>query len=407
MKFPDEFLWGTATAAHQVEGGNVNCDCWALEHTPTRLFRESSGDGCDQFHLYREDIALLARLGFNAYRFSIEWARIEPEDGEFSRAALDHYRRVLGACHEHGLKALVTFHHFTSPRWIAARGGWESQLTAERFGRYCERAARHLGDLIDVACTINELNLGDELKVIGVVPPDDVIVRLPWRKEAARAHGSDTFSAFPFCVTTQCRDVIIEGHRRAVDALRSGPGKFPVGMTVALQDMQAVAGGEEARDRARRQGEDYYLEAARGDDYVGVQTYSRVRFGPDGLMGPEAGVELTQMGYEFWPEALEAEIRHASAVARVPVIVTENGIGTEEDSRRIAYVERALKGVTRCIQSGIDVRGYFYWSGFDNFEWILGYGPKFGLIAVDRETQERKLKPSAEWLGGIARANSF
>src|SRR5690349_11396036 len=123
MKFPDGFLWGTATAAHQVEGGNVNTNCWRLEHVKERrFFSEPSGDACDQYHRYREDLELLARLGFNCYRFGIEWARVEPEAGEFSRAALEHYRRVLATCHENGLKPIVTLHHFTSPRWVAARG---------------------------------------------------------------------------------------------------------------------------------------------------------------------------------------------------------------------------------------------------------------------------------------------
>jgi beta-glucosidase len=147
--------------------------------------------------------------------------------------------------------------------------------------------------------------------------------------------------------------------------------------------------------------------AARGDNFVGVQTYSRVRFGPEGIMRPEDGGELTQMRYEFWPEALEAAMRHAHEIARVPIIVTENGVATLDDARRIAYVERALAGVARCIQDGIKVRGYCYWSMLDNYEWVLGYRPKFGLIAVDRETQQRTLKPGAEWLGNIARRNAL
>ncbi len=160
MSFPDGFLWGTATSAHQVEGGNAYNDSWLLEHAPGSHYAERSGDACDHYHRYADDIALIANLGLKAYRFSLEWSRIEPEDGEFSRAALDHYRRMLGTCHEHGLTPLLTFHHFTSPRWIAAAGGWEDARTAERFARFCERAMRHLGDLVPLACTINEPNLG-------------------------------------------------------------------------------------------------------------------------------------------------------------------------------------------------------------------------------------------------------
>jgi beta-glucosidase len=155
ITFPEGFLWGTATAAHQVEGGNWNNDWWAWEHAPDTPCKEPSGDACDHWDRYPDDIALLADLGFGVYRFSLEWSRIEPEEDEWSRVALDHYRRMCATCREHGLTPVVTFHHFTTPRWLAARGGLENPETAERFGRFCERATGALGDLIDWACTIN------------------------------------------------------------------------------------------------------------------------------------------------------------------------------------------------------------------------------------------------------------
>jgi beta-glucosidase len=229
------------------------------------------------------------------------------------------------------------------------------------------------------------------------------------RAAAARALGVEPkmFSSFPFCVRARSRDVLLEAHRLGVQALRAGPGKFPVGLTLAMRDMQAVPGGEHLRDRARHDAEDIFLEAARHDDFIGVQCYARQRFGPHGMLPPETGVEFTQMGYEFWPEALEAAIRYASACTQLPIIVTENGVATDDDTRRIAFVKRAMAGVARCLSDKIDVRGYFYWSTLDNFEWLFGYHPKFGLIAVDRETQRRTVKPSAEWLGRIARANEM
>jgi beta-glucosidase len=408
MKFPDGFLWGTATAAHQVEGGNVNSDYWVLEHVNGTSFTEPSGDACDHYHRYREDIELMARLGFNSYRFSVEWARIEPEDGEFSLAALEHYRRLMGACRDHGITPVLTLHHFTSPRWVAGRGGWENPRTAEKFGRYAERVGAHLGDMIGLACTINEINLAILLQHSGIIPQDEKIPLSPSRREAAQVVGSDAehFSAFPFFVRSISRDVLLNGHRRAVEALHSGPGKFGVGMTLALQDLQAVPGGEQLRDKLRFEIEDYFTQAARRDDFVGVQTYTRQRLGADGLIGPEPGVELTQMGYEFCPQALEATIRRAAQIAGVPIYVTENGIATADDSRRIAFAEGALAGVARCLRDGIDVRGYFYWSMLDNFEWLFGYRPRFGLIAVDRVTQKRTVKRSAEFLGRIAQTNT-
>jgi beta-glucosidase len=408
MKFPQAFLWGAATAAHQVEGGNINSDAWLLEHVDGTVYSEPSGDACDHYHRYREDIALLAAVGLNAYRFSIEWARVEPEEGEFSLAQLDHYRRMLAACHEHGIKPMVTLHHFTSPRWIAARGGWESADTSRLFERYCEQVVKHLGDLFTVACTINELNLGIVLQQAGFLHSDEAIVGSRWRRAAAAAMAvePEMFSAFPFCVNRRSSEVLLEAHRRAARVLRSA-GNRAVGMTVAMRDLQAVPGAEDARDRAAAESQDIFLQAASADDFVGVQCYTRQRIGTAGMLPPEPGAEFTQMGYELWPDAVEAAIRQASAIARVPIIVTESGVATDDDSRRIDYVQRVLSGVAQCLRDGIDVRGFFYWSLLDNFEWLFGYGPKFGLIEVDRKTQRRKAKPSAEWLGRTARNNEI
>ena len=174
-----------------------------------------------------------------------------------------------------------------------------------------------------------------------------------------------------------------------------------------MQDMQAVEGGEAVRDEMRRELQDIYLEAAQQDDFVGVQTYSRERFGPDGRLGPEEGVELTQMGYEYWPQSIGATLRYAHQVAKVPLMVTENGIGSQDDTRRLAYYQTALESVVGCLQDGLDISGYFAWSAFDNFEWMLGYRPQLGIIAVNRETQERIVKPSARWLGQVARSNQL
>jgi len=387
ITFPDGFLWGTATAAHQIEGGNVNNDWWTMEHDPTSGCADVSGDACDSFNRYPEDIALVAGLGFSSYRFSLEWSRIEPEDGEFSLVALDHYRRMAATCHEHGILPVVTFHHFTHPRWLAAAGTWEAGHAPDRFARFCERATTHLGDLIGMACTLNEPN---------------VVATMGWR------HG-----VFPPRVRDRVRrDVVnhslVAAHRKAVDAIRSGPGDFPVGLTLSMTDYQLQPGGGEWLERLRRPSEDVFLEATGGDDYLGVQTYTRMRVGPEGFAGPEEGVPTTQMGYEVWPEALGATIRRAwDKTGGLPVHVTENGIGTDDDALRIDYVARALAGVRHCLDEGIDVRGYFYWSLLDNFEWVLGYGPTFGLVAVDRETFERRPKPSASWLGGVARDNAL
>ncbi|HEX4905702.1 MAG TPA: glycoside hydrolase family 1 protein [Acidimicrobiales bacterium] len=385
--FPDGFTWGTATAAHQIEGGNWNNDWWAWEHNPDSGTTEPSGDACDSYHRYAEDHAIIAELGLDNYRFGVEWARIEPEEGEFSIAALDHYARVCDDLLERGVTPVITYHHFTTPRWVAHHGGWEEPDTIGRFARYCERVTRHLGDRIGRACTINEPNMVSTHGYLsGAFPPG--------RRDAALRRAVN--------------DVFCQAHRAAFDAIKGVRSDLDVGLTLAMQSPHPVDGGEERAARIMRNLEDVFLEAATGDDFIGVQTYSRMRIGPDGDVGPEPGVRTTLMGYEFWPEALEETIRRAwSLTDHTPILVTENGIGTDKDEERIEYVERALQGVLRAIDDGIEVLGYTYWSLLDNFEWALGYGPTFGLVEVDRSTFVRTPKPSAQWFGSVARANSL
>ncbi len=403
--YPNGFLWGVATAAHQVEGNNVNSDEWVLEYMKPSMFAEPSGDACDHYHRYLDDIGLVASLGFNTYRFSVEWARIEPEQGSFSTAELDHYRRVAGACRDHGLTPMVTFWHFTSPRWFAALGGWESDGAGDLFVRYCERTAKQLGDLVGAAATFNEPNIPAMLRWVFAAMPQSPLRGVPaMLQAAARKVGSDRFSYFIVADADRVRDTMLPAHHRALAAIKSGPGRYPVGVTLAIADEQAV-GPESRRDAKREAVYGAWLDAAAGSDFVGVQTYTRARVGRDGDLKPDPGAELTQMGYEFWPEALGETIRYASSRAKVPVYVTENGVATEDDARRIEYVRRALAGVESCLKDGIDVRGYIHWSLLDNFEWNYGYRPKFGLVAVNRETQERSVKPSARYLGDIARRN--
>jgi beta-glucosidase len=386
--FPDAFVWGAATAAHQIEGGNWNNDWWAWEHTPHSGCVEPSGDACDSWNRWHEDVALCQQLGLDSYRFSIEWSRIEPERGEFSTAALDHYRRIGEALLERGIEPIVTFHHFTSPRWLAEQGGWAEPSAVDAFARFSERAARALAPVLRKACTINEPNIvalhGFQT---GVFPPGQ-------RDRDARRRVSDHFG---------------RAHRKAADAIRGAAPDVPVGLTLSMTDYHAVDGGESRRDQVRWAMEDMFLDMTEGDDFLGVQTYTRERVGPDGHAGPEAGVPVLAMGYELWPQALEACLRRAwdYTDGDLPLLVTENGIGTDDDEQRIAYVSEALAGVLRCLADGLDIRGYTYWSLLDNFEWAYGYGPRFGLVDVDRTTFERQPKPSAQWLSAVAAANAL
>lgn len=384
--FPAGFRWGTATAAHQIEGGNTNNDWWRWEHTEGSGVAEPSGDACDSYHRWADDVDMVAGLGLDHYRFSLEWSRIEPAPGEYSVAALDHYRRVCDRLRDRGVEPVVTFHHFTTPLWLADRGGWEKEEAVDRFGDFCHRSAAALGPSIGRACTLNEPNVVATMGyVMGMFPPGRTD---PSAAETVTAH-------------------MVSAHRTAVEAIRAAVPGVPVGLTLSMTDYQPVEGGEERTARTREIHEDVFLRATGGDDFLGVQTYTRMRMGPQGWAGPEPGVPVLSMGYELWPDALAACLRRAWDVTggRVPLWVTENGIGTDDDDQRIQYVRDALAGVLGVIAGGVRVEGYTYWSLLDNFEWAFGYRPRFGLVEVDRETFERRPKPSASWFSSVAKAN--
>lgn len=388
-----DFLWGVATAAHQIEGNNFNSDYWVLETIPSTGFKDRSGDACDSWHRWPEDVALAASLGLNCYRYSVEWARIEPEPGMFSMAALDHYRRIGIACRKAGLTPMVTFHHFTSPRWIAARGGWENPEIPGLFARYCERTARALGREIDWACTMNEPNAQVTSFIMQGEKPyakEPVI-----RAEAARAVGSDRFGAYFSGDAFRVRDNCIAAHAKATVAIKSAAPHIRTGLTLALQDLRAGEGGERLRRRIFDNARAPFYAAASADDFIGVQPYMRLTTGPAGYLPTPEGVERNRAGVDVSPDVLGAVVREVHANCRAPIIITENGIDTEDDAQRGRHLAASLDNLKATMASGITVLGYIHWSLLDNFEWSSGYAPRFGLVAVDRETFVRTPKPSA------------
>ena len=388
---PRGFLWGAATAAHQIEGGNVNSTNWADEYHPRATVSEPSGDACDSYHRYPEDIALLAAAGLRAYRFSIEWARIEPEEGVVSQAQLAHYRRMIDTCREHGVEPIVTLHHFSFPRWWRARGGWSAPDSATVFARYARIASSILAD-VSWIITINEPNM--LVANLETTVDTGTGVNAPHEPDPAVARA------------------IAAAHRAAVDVLHEELGDVQVGWTLANQVYQAVPGWEAQRDAWQYWREDYFLEQARDDDFIGVQSYLRTIIGPTEDArgyGPQPwpeGTDFTLTGWEYYPEALGHALRHTwDVTGGIPMMVTENGIATSDDDRRIAYTTGALRAMDDAMADGCDVRGYLHWSLLDNYEWG-SFAPTFGLIAVDRTTFERTPKPSLAWLGDVARQSA-
>jgi beta-glucosidase len=405
-RFPHGFLWGAATAGHQVEGGNVNADLWPMEWVEHSTFNEPSGDACDHYHRYPEDISTLAELGLNAYRFSLEWSRIEPEPGFYSRAALDHYGRMIESCLNQGITPVVTYNHFTVPRWMAGRGGWSAADAPARFADYASRVTGHLGDRLSWVCTLNEPNLMAMMRSTGVLAMG-AGDRGPAPEPVEAQAGVGGFDPARYRMGIVAADVeqMASAHRLAVQAIKATTATVKTGWTLALVDLQAAEGGEERWLEARRLGQTDWLSVSADDDFVGVQTYSRARIGTDGQLPVPEGVTTMQTGWEVYPEALGHTVRLAAEHAGVPILVTENGMATDDDEARIHYTYGALEGLALCINDGIDVRGYIHWTLLDNFEWNAGYSKTFGLIAVDRESFTRSVKPSARWLGQVAQRN--
>lgn len=427
MKLPENFLIGAATAAHQVEGNNIHSDLWAMEHMKHTSFIEPSLDAVDHYNRYEKDIKLMADVGLNAYRFSIEWARIEPEEGHFDSEAVDHYKAVIACCKKYGIEPFVTLHHFSSPKWLISKGGWEASTTPEDFAHYVRFIIGELGSELHYICTINEANMGIQVAAIaerykrqmmaqmqaaqsggnsadGSVQVGINLQKMMEGQKAAAAENLEVFGVekvenFTSMRTREGDLLILKAHELAKKEIKALYPDIKVGLTLSLHDIQPQ---EDGMERAKKEWDEefmHYLPYIKDDDFLGVQNYTRSLIGADGQLPNPDGAELTQMNYEFYPEALEHVLRKVAKDFHGDLYVTENGIATADDTRRVAFIDTALKGIVSCINDGLPVKSYFHWSLLDNFEWQKGYSMTFGLIAVDRSTQTRHPKESLSFLG--------
>lgn len=393
MTVPTGFLWGASTAPHQIEGNNVSSDWWAREGIMPGM--APSGDAIDSYHRYPEDMRLLADAGLTAYRFGIEWARIEPKEGQISRAALAHYRRMIDTALAAGLTPVVTLHHFTNPQWFAERGGWMADGSIDHFRRYVETVLPIL-DGVEWVVTMNEPNMLALMEGFTQLAQSGELDA--WQSPTVEG---DVQAVLPIPDVVVGRR-FVEAHHAVRDLVRNGTGA-KVGWTVANQALTAMPGAEAKHAEIQYAMEDLYLEAARGDDFIGVQSYSSQQVDANGLVPHPASPDNTLVGTAYRPDSLGMAVRHTWEVTDgVPILITENGIATGDDTRRIAYTTEALRHLFAAMDDGIDVRGYLHWTALDNYEWGH-WEPTFGLIAVDRETFERTPKPSLAWLGGVAR----
>lgn len=436
-RFPEGFMVGAATAAHQVEGNNIHSDYWAMEHMKHTSFNEPSMDAVDHYNRYEEDIHLMAEAGLNTYRFSIEWARIEPEEGKFDQSEIEHYRDVLKCCRDNGIEPVVTMMHFTSPVWVIRNGGWENQSTVDAFARYCKYVVSQLGDLMKYVVTINEANMGLQVAAIAERYKRQMMEKMKDKKNKQKQDDNMEGTAqvgmnfntmmknmfwqgfenkkifktrkpqnFVSARTPEGDILVMRAHQAARTAMKETCPHLLIGLSLSLHDIQAVNGGEERAAKEWEEEFTHYLPYIKEDDFFGLQNYTRSIIGPDGIQPVPQGAEITQMDYEFYPQALEHVIRRAneefkSAGKEMPILISENGVATSDDTRRIAFIDEATKGVAACIADGIPVIGYCHWSLMDNFEWQKGFSMTFGLIAVVRETMKRIPKESLSFLGNL------
>lgn len=422
MSLNNYFMLGAATAAHQVEGNNIHSDYWVMENIKHSDFVEPSGMAVDHYTHFREDIKLLADAGLNAYRFSIEWARVEPQEGLFVKKEIEHYRSVLNCCAEFGVTPIVTLHHFSSPAWLIHKGGWGKKYVIKAFARYASHVAKELGDQLSYVCTINEANMGFQLNKIAAD-----MMKAGKKKEGGVQVGTNTdldikkiikgmfeqgkaFRCSAFGVNTFLKPrkqnkelIVMQAHKAAVSAIKEIRPEIKVGLTLSLFDYQPVNGGEIMANNLWQEDYGWYLPYFKDDDFLGVQNYSRKIVDKNGAREPADGVELTQMGYEDYPASIGNVLRKVANSFNKELLVTENGIGTDDDERRCEFIKEAFESVIQAKKDGVLVKGYIHWSLLDNFEWQASYSKTFGLVAVDRDTMERHPKKSLSVLGALAK----
>lgn len=393
LKFPENLYFGAATSAHQVEGGNNN-DWTEWEHATAKLKVESSklkvwpdfilrnypnplqeenyisGRACDHYNRFREDFDIAKSLGHNAHRFSIEWSRIEPEEGKFDQKEIEHYREVLHALRERGMEPFVTLWHWTLPLWVSEKGGWESKETIFYFSRYCKRLAEAFRTDVKFFIPLNEPGLwsGDSY-LFGIKPPQKR----------------------NFFLLILVYFNLLKAHKEAYRVMKKINPEFSIGIAESGEWTEFLFLPPSLQKLVLFLRNFLFLRQIRQSlDFAGINYYRRNR-----LFRPPIG-KVSDLGWEVYPEGLYKIIMGVWRRYNLPIFVTENGIADARDALRVYFIREHIVAVQKAMNEGADVRGYFHWSLLDNFEWDSGFWPRFGLVGVDYKTQERKIRESAK-----------
>ena len=415
LKFPNKFLFGTAVASYQVEGGIYNNDWTIWENKSNSVCVEPCNEACKHYEMLDQDIELLKKLGIRAFRFSIEWSRVEPTEGNFDTEAINHYVEKANKLIASNIIPIITFHHFTTPEWLFKKDSWLNPDVDEYFDNYVGKLMEYLPSDIEFFNTINEPGI-------------------------FAFFGYFSTNKFPPGIANETKFIeasenIMSAHRKALKTIKKFNQNAKVGMTHALQEWEDDDNNR-LKEYLKYHLEDKFLEASVDDDFIGLQTYTIVRYpkniflkfsnalllnigfirkfilpriiqifaGRNGAITSET--RTTKMGYEYRPEAVLYNLRRLNNIfPDKEIFITENGIATDNDDERIEFVTTVLQDVYRFQAEHNNVIGYLYWSLLDNFEWDLGYQMNFGLVEVNKETYERIPHKSASWFGNISSSN--
>lgn len=413
--FPDDFLWGVSTAAHQVEGNNHNqWAVWELAHSE-RLAREAaaktpnsgtfsrydqlpnwpkvkdratapsnyiSGRGVDHFNRYEKDFDIAKKLNFNAFRFSIEWSRIEPKEGQWDQAAIDHYKKYIEELHNRGMEPMLNIFHWSLPVWFTDKGGFAKRKNVKYFERFVHKVSQELLTHIHYVITLNEPNVYATFGyLIGEFPPG--IANLI------------TFSRVYFN--------LVKAHKQAYYLLKHSKPSLQIGVAAQLANIQAKRphslADETITHIMRYFWNWWFLKRIRKEqDFIGFNYYftDYYRFAL-GVYRNDPTLPVNDLGWYMEPEGIYPLLMRLWAHHKKPIIITENGVADEYDQYRRWWIEETIVAMERAISEGVQLKGYFHWSLLDNFEWAQGWWPKFGLVAVNRSTMKRTIRPSAKW----------
>lgn len=404
MKFPKDFLWGAATSAYQVEGGNSNADWWPWE---IEANKERSGAACRHYELYEQDFDLAKSLNHSAHRLSIEWARVEPEEGKFSEKEIQHYRDVIKALRARGLEPVVTLHHFTNPIWLSKLGGWERKISVGHFVRFTDIIVRALAKDVKYWITINEPTIYfSHAYMFGVWPPQ--------AKSFPRAWA--------------VHDNMVLGHIHAysiINKIYKELGLSKPLISISQHISANVACSPKSVNKLAVAFRDKWynfeildtLVRTKTIDFIGVNYYSRQLVDVDNWWIGNLAMQTcsdnhdpmpkNSLGWDIYPQGIYQILIKLKNRYSLPVMITENGICTLNDTERWDFIYNHLKNIHRAIEEGAPVIGYLYWSLLDNFEWDKGFGPRFGMIDVNYSTYERTIKDSARKLAEVYKTNAL